>query len=265
MATVLITGATGNIGTVLVAHLKKKYDLVLVDIDFSDVPEELLQGTTVKKLDLTKQKNWEGLLQGIDYIIHLAGNPSPDAEFYDSLLDMNFKMPYNLFNESVQEKNQVKRIIFASSVHAIQGYPKNVQVKTSDYPRPADMYGVSKVYMEALASYHAYEFNQEAIGLRIGGFDSEIDPEIADADGLATHLSKRDMCHLIDRCLEAELREPFLLVNGVSNNRFPRMDISQAHFDIGYEPKDDAFKLQGSGVWNFKAEPEVEMDPAEKG
>lgn len=263
MATILITGATGNIGTVLVDHLKKKYDLILVDIDFSDVPEELLEGTTVKKADLTKPENWEGLLKGVDYVIHLAGDPRPDAEFYDTLLDMNFKMPYNLFSEAVKEGNHVKRIIFASSVHAIQGYPENVQVKVSDYPRPADIYGVSKVYAEALASHFAYNYDQEAIGIRIGGFDSEIDPEIADADGLATHISKRDMCHLIDRCLEAELREPFMLVNGLSNNRFPRMDISQAYFDIGYQPQDDAFKLQGSGTWNFKEEPEVKVDPKE--
>jgi len=68
---------------------------------------------------------------------------------------------------------------------------------------------------------------------------------------------------LIDCCLAAELDEPFLLVNGISNNRFPRMDISQAHFDIGYTPQDDAFTMLQDGVLDFKKEDAVEMDPAE--
>lgn len=264
MASILITGATGNIGVVLVEHLKDRYDLTLVDVDFSDTSEELLEGTVTKKLDLAVPINWKGLLKGMDYVIHLAGDPRPDAEFYDTLLDLNYKVPYNLFDEAAKEENHVKRIIFASSVHAISAYPENVQVKTSDYPQPGDLYGVSKVYMEALASYHAYTYSQEAIGIRIGGFDSDITPGVTDADGLATHLSKRDMCHLIDCCLEAELRKPFLLVNGVSNNRFPRMDISQAHFDIGYTPQDDAFEMQGSGKYNFKKEPDMDMEPKEE-
>lgn len=261
MSSILITGASGNIGVVLTEYLKDRYDLTIVDVDFSDMPEELLEGVTVKEVDLVDPKNWEGLLEGIDYVIHLAGDPRPDAKFYDTLLDLNYKVPHNLFEEAIKKSNHVKRIIFASSVHAIGAYPENVQVKTSDYPRPEDLYGVSKVYMEALASFHAYMHNQESIGIRIGGFDSEIDPDIADAAGWSTHLSKRDMCHLVDRCLEAELSRPFLLVNGVSNNRFPRMDISQAHFDIGYSPQDDAFDMQGSGIVDFKEEDEVDMDP----
>lgn len=260
MTSILITGATGQIGVVLVRHLKKNFDLTLVDIDFSGMSKELLSDSTIKKTDLSKLENWDGLLKGIDYVIHLAGDPNPDADFYDSLLDQNFKVTYNLFEEARKEENHVKRIIFASSVHAIDGYSKNVQVKTSDYPRPGDLYGVSKVFMEALASYHAYVHHQESIGIRIGGFDGDLSPE-ADADALSRYLSKRDMCHLIDCCLEAELNQPFLLVNGVSNNRFPRMDISQAHFDIGYTPKDDAFKLHGNGTFDFKKSTDVNMDP----
>ena len=261
MAKIMITGANGNIGVVLTEHLINTHDLTLVDIDFSHLPDSLLEGATCLKLDLVKRENWNNLLTDIDYVIHLAGDPSPEADFYDSLLDLNYKVPHNLFEAAI--KSDVKRIIFASSVHAIMGYPKNVQVKTSDYPKPADPYGVSKVYMEALASYHAYSSNQEAIGIRIGGFDSKIVPGVTDLDGLSMYLSKRDMCHLIDCCLTTELKEPFLLVNGVSNNRFPRMDISQAHFDIGYSPQDDAFKLLQDGILDFKKEERIEMDPGE--
>ncbi|APZ48492.1 nucleoside-diphosphate sugar epimerase [Jeotgalibaca sp. PTS2502] len=261
MANILISGASGNIGTVLTEYLKDKHTLTLVDVDFTDFPDHLKNVSHLKEIDLTVPDNVTGLLDGIDYVIHLAGDPRPDAEFYDSLLDLNYKVPHNMFKEAVKEDSSVKRTIFASSVHAIGGYPENVQVKTSDYPHPEDLYGVSKVYMEALASYHAYKYGKEFIGIRVGGFDSDISPGVANADGLATHLSKGDMCHLIDCCLTADLKQPFLLVNGVSNNRFPRMDISQAYFDIGYEPKDDAFEIHENGHYDFKEEEPIKIDP----
>lgn len=246
MSKILITGATGNIGENLVKHLKPNHDLILVNRTFDDSDPSLLEGTDVRELDLVEQDSWEGLLDGVDYIIQLAGQADATAGFYESLLDLNYKLPYNLF-EAASKSDTLKRVIYASSIHASDGYPKNVQVKVSDVPRPADLYGVSKVYAEALASYFAFEKGVESIGLRIGdykGDDSEFDPD-TDWNGLAMYLSNDDMCHLIDCCLNAELKEPALVVNGISNNSFLRLDIDQARVAIGYQPKDDAFKKAG--------------------
>lgn len=245
MTTIMITGASGNIGRVLVEHLKKSHELTLVDVHFHDVAPALLEGTIVKELDLSVVGNWDGLLEGIDYVIHLAGNPSPDAVFDDALIGLNYKMPYYLFTEASKYENFVKRIIFASSIHAVSAYPKNVQVPVDAPVRPGDLYGVSKVYLEGLASHFAYTEGQESIGIRIGNFDEDLDDPGTDEAGLAEYLSPRDLCHLVDCALKAELAEPFLLVNGVSDNRFPRLDISQARTAIGYRPQDDAFVLKG--------------------
>nr|WP_321303244.1 NAD(P)-dependent oxidoreductase [uncultured Trichococcus sp.] len=245
MTTIMITGASGSIGRVLVDHLKKRYELTLVDVHFDDVEPSLLEGTIVKELDLTVVGNWDGLLEGIDYVIHLAGNPSPDAVFDEALIGLNFKMPFYLFQEASKYENFVKRIIFASSIHAVSAYPKNVQIAVDAPVRPGDLYGVSKVYLEGLASHFAYMEGQESIGIRIGNFDENLDDPIVDEAGLAEYLSPRDLCHLVDCALKTKLSEPFLLVNGLSDNRFPRLDISQARTVIGYRPVDDAFVLKG--------------------
>lgn len=246
MARILITGATGTIGKVITQHLKKQHELTLVDIHFDDVDKQLLEGTQTKDLDLSLEENWEGLLDGIEHVLHLAGDPSPDAEFYGSLLDLNYKIPYNLFHQATLDPVHIKRIIFASSIHAVDAYPANVQVHVDQPVRPADLYGVSKAYVEALASYYAFTKGQETIGIRIGDFKESGKPDLnAGPDGLANFLSARDFCHLIDCTLSADLQEPFLLVNGISNNTFPRLDIDQARVAIGYQPQDNAFEMKG--------------------
>lgn len=243
MANIMITGATGTIGTELTKHLVDKHKLTLVGRDFSDFPKELTEKTTVVTADLVKPESWEGLLDDIEYVIQLAGQASPEAEFYESLLDLNYKLPHNLFEEATKAKN-LKRIIFASSIHAVDAYPLDTQVKATDPVRPNDLYGVSKVYLEGLAAYHAYINGIESIGIRIADYKASDDELKKDADknGMAMYLSKRDMNQLIDRCLEAELQEPFLIVNGISKNAFPRLSYEEARIKLGYEPQDDAFE-----------------------
>lgn len=243
MSKLLITGATGAIGTNLAKHLKESHDLVLADIDFSDFPEELKEGAKIVEGDLSKLDNWDDALEGVEYVIQLAGNPDPEADFYNELVDLNYVLPQNLYKKAA-ESSTLKRVIFASSIHASDAYPDNVQVKTTDQVRPDDLYGVSKAYLEALGSYYAFKKGVESIGIRIGNYtedDEELDSN-SDFHSMGMYFSVRDMNHLIDCCLTAELEEPYLLVNGVSNNSFPRLDIESARVKIGYQPKDNAFE-----------------------
>ena len=245
MAEILITGATGTIGKELTKHLKDKHQLTLVDIDFSEFPNELKQDTKIVETDLVDRENWRGLLKDIEYVIQLAGEPDQHAEFYGDLEELNFEIPHNLFDEALEAK-QLKRIIFASSIHAVDAYPNDVQVKTTDPIRPSGLYGVSKVYIEALATHHAYVNDIPSIGIRIADYtvnnEKLLDEEVDEA-GMAMFFSARDMNHLIDCCLEADLDEPYLLVNGLSNNTFKRLSIEEAKNKLGYEPQDNAFEI----------------------
>lgn len=244
MAKILITGATGTIGLELTKHLVHQHELTVVGRDFSDFPDDLKKQVNIEKKDLVDEKNWTGLLDDIEYVIQLAGQADAEAEFYGDLLELNYKLPHNLYAEAKKSK-KLKRIIFASSIHAVDAYPEYVQVKATDPVRPADLYGVSKVYLEGLASYYAYTHGMESIGIRIADYKASDEELAKDADknGMAMFLSKRDMNHLINCCLEAELKEPFLIINGISKNSFPRLSYEEAHVQLGYEPQDDAFEM----------------------
>lgn len=244
MAKILITGATGTIGLELTKHLVHQHELTVVGRDFSDFPDDLKKQVNIEKKDLVDEKNWTGLLDDIEYVIQLAGQADAEAEFYGDLLELNYKLPHNLYAEAKKAK-KLKRIIFASSIHAVDAYPEYAQVKATDPVRPADLYGVSKVYLEGLASYYAYTYGMESIGIRIADYKASDEELAKDADknGMAMFLSKHDMNHLIDCCLEAELKEPFLIINGISKNSFPRLSYEEAHVQLGYEPQDDAFEM----------------------
>ena len=244
MAKILITGGSGTIGLELTRYLSKHHDLTVVDYEFNDFPDDLKNQVQLIEKDLIDPNEWNGLLNGIEYIIQLAGQPDPDAEFYGDLLELNYKLPHNLFEEAKKTKS-LKRVIFASSIHVVDAYPEDVQVSTSDTVRPGDLYGVSKVYLEGLAAYHAYVNGIESIGIRIGNYHDSNRELKTDEDkhGLAMYLSYRDMNHLIDCCIESELEEPFLIVNGLSNNTFLRLSLEEARIKLGYQPEDNAFEM----------------------
>lgn len=243
MSKILITGAAGNIGQQLTAYLQDKHSLRLVDVDFTAMPEKLQSTNEVIETDLAKLENWPALLVDIDYVIQLAGNPAVDAEMSD-LMELNYRLPYNFFH-SAKDSVSLKRVIYASSFHASTGYPADIQVKVNDKPRPDSLYGVSKVYLENLASYYAYQHGVESIGIRIAAYTKTQDKDTYHEGKYeqAEYLSEADMNHLIDCCLKAELIEPALVVNGLSNNTFKRIDIETARQKLDYQPKDNGFEL----------------------
>ena len=110
MKNILVTGSSGLIGTILLKKIKK-YNLFGIDIKENNYEN-------FEKADISDQSNLQRIMQknNIDTVVHLAGNASVNAD-WDSLLKNNFNGTFNVFNASKESK--VKKIIFASSNHAI--------------------------------------------------------------------------------------------------------------------------------------------------
>jgi len=187
--------------------------------------------------DITDLERLKTLCQGMDTVLHLAGDAKPSAVWSD-LLQANIIGTYNVFLAA--KASGCRRVVYASSIHAISGYAADVQVKTSDPVNPGDLYGVSKCFGEALARYMAEKEELSSIVLRIGAFQpvesARAKEGIAMLDAWVSH---RDLNQLIEKSIDVENLK-FAIFHALSDNRFKRMDISDARALVGYAPQDDS-------------------------
>ena len=236
---VLLTGAAGRIGTAFLQQAGNRYHMRLADRKGDDLAGS---GHEVLVFDIADLDACQRACAGIDTVVHLAADPSGKADFYGSLLDNNIKGTYNIFRAAKDQG--CARVIYASSVQAVDAYPLDVQVSADMPVRPRSMYGVSKCFGEAVASYFAHVEGLSSIVMRIGTFTSIAPGDSVTARNMSTFVSPRDLVQLLTQCIETPDLQ-FAIVHGVSNNRFKRMDPTPARELVGYEPQDDAFQILG--------------------
>lgn len=234
----LITGYTGIVGSVLVEGLKEEFDLRGI----SRHPEEQ-EGIEVFQADVADKESLYEPFTDVDVIIHLAANPSIFGE-WDSVLNNNIEGTYNVF-EVAREKN-VKRIIFASSNHVTGIYTKQRKRMNTDMPvAPDSLYGVSKVFGEALGRYFAEYYDISVISLRIGWICEEDDPgsyrvEEMKEELLRMWLSHRDFVDMVRKCCNAEPDVKHHIFYCMSENTGSLWDQTDAKTVVGYNPQDDS-------------------------
>jgi uronate dehydrogenase len=230
MKHVMITGAAGKIGSVLRKALRASYPLVrLLDIAPLGAAEN---GEEVCAVDIRDAAALERAMAGIDCVVHLAGM-SVEAP-WEQVLPLNIEGCYNVFEAA--RRSGVKRIVFASSNHAIGFHRRERFIDTNVVPRPDTRYGVSKVFGEALGRLYADKYGLSVACLRIGSFLTPDRP--TDSRQLLTWISHRDMVQLTRRCIDHPDYH-FVIVYGVSNNLRSSWDNSSVKF-LGYRPEDDA-------------------------
>jgi NAD(P)-dependent dehydrogenase (short-subunit alcohol dehydrogenase family) len=233
---VLITGAGGQIGTVLARDLVAHHDLRLHVQQLNERVTRALDGLgEIVAGDIRDLDAMQRAATGIDTVVHLAANSSAAAG-WDDLLDNNIIGTYNIF--AAAHEARCRRVLFASSIHAVSGYVSDRQVHADDPVNPGDLYGVSKCFGEALARYMATQRGLSSIVIRIGAFQkSEVAEDEAALPLLDAFISHRDLCALV-RCAIDDESLSFAIVHGLSANRFNRMEIATTRQLLGYAPQD---------------------------
>jgi uronate dehydrogenase len=228
MKTILITGASGDVGTHLRRELAGKY--VLQGSDLRPVRKKFSSKEQFTKADISKLSEALRITKGVDAIVHLGGYSVEGP--WQGILSANIIGCYNIFEAA--RRNGVKRIVFPTSNHATGFYRRNQTIDHRVYPKPDSRYGVSKVFGEALGSLYADKYGMQFLMIRIGN----VNPVPIDKRRLAIWVSPRDIAQLVTIGIEhPEIR--FEIVYGVSGNTRSWYDNSNAA-RLGYKPQDNA-------------------------
>jgi uronate dehydrogenase len=148
----------------------------------------------------------------------------------------------------------VRRLVFASSNHAMGFYPRSETIPVDTTVRPDTRYGLSKAFGEALGSLYAYKYGAEVLTIRIG----HILPRPASVRDLAIWLSPRDFCQLIAIGMEV----PGLqheIVYGMSDNKRAWWDNSAA-VRLGYRPEDRSEDFASDALAAASGDPRVDLN-----
>jgi uronate dehydrogenase len=225
MKRILLTGAAGSAASLIRPLLRAEYRLRLSD---RKPVADAVAGEEVAPADLGDLAAVRAVVRGVDGIIHFGGY-SVEAD-WETIHAANIVGCYNLFEAARLEG--VRRVVFASSNHAIGFYPRAQTIPADVSVRPDSRYGVSKAFGEALGSLYAWKYDMEVLSIRIGNV---LDKPV-DARRLSIWVSPRDLVQLIRIGLEAPgIRHE--IVYGVSDNRRTWWDNSNAA-RLGYKPVD---------------------------
>ncbi|WP_431478397.1 NAD-dependent epimerase/dehydratase family protein [Massilia eburnea] len=225
---ILMTGAAGGLGKVLRDRIKPWAEIVRLS-DIADMGEAR-PGEELVQCDLSDKAAVMKLMEGVDAVLHFGGI-STEAPF-EAIMQANILGVANLYEAAY--KQGVKRLMFASSNHAI-GYYKTTDMLDANMPtRPDSMYGISKVFGEQMSRYYYDRFGMETVCIRIGSSF----PQPANKRMMSTYLSYDDLTELL-RCSLFAPRVGHTIVFGMSDNDSVWWDNRYAAH-LGYRPKDSS-------------------------
>lgn len=226
---VLVTGAAGSIGRVVTVGLADRgYTVVGLDL----VPQPDGENGAWYSVDATDADAVAEVFAEVrpDAVVHLAGHPG-EASLPDSLTS-HVVTTAALLDAMVE--HDVRRLVYASSNHAVGRTPRSDLLTADTRPRPDTFYGVGKVAAEALMSLYADRYGIDAVACRIGSFLER--PE--SVRNLSTWLSHGDCVRMVDAALTATA-PGFAVLYGISANTRAWWDLEPGRL-LGYEPQDDA-------------------------
>ncbi len=228
MKKLVLTGAAGRLGTELRAPLAGMAE-TLVSSDLCDPPDDLAANETWVRADLADLDAIVALLDGADMVVHF-GAIADEAPF-EVLLGPNFIGAYNIWEAA--HRNGLRRVIYASSIHAVGMHDKTNHIGIDAPHRPDTFYGLAKCFAEDLASLYWDKRGIEAVCLRILSCAN-----VTNSRAVGSWLSYGDLIHLVERAISTPITG-FSVIYGVSaNDRAPVDNSAAGH--LGYRPRDNA-------------------------
>ena len=228
MKKLVLTGAAGRLGSYLREPLTKLCK-ELVSTDLAEGIGETYPGERYVQADLRDLDAMVDLLVGAEMVVHFGayGDEAP----FETILGPNIIGAYNIWEAAY--RNKLRRVVYASSVHAVGMHRKTDFIGTDAPHRPDTFYGLAKCFAEDLASLYWDKRGMEAVCMRILSC-----AQVSNPRAVGTWLSYDDLIHLVERAIDTPVTG-FSVVYGVSSNDRTPVDNARASH-LGYQPRDNA-------------------------
>ena len=254
---VLVTGASGLIGGLVVSNLADKYE-------FSALNRRPVEGIPYTQADIADFDAILPAFEGIDMVVHMA-NYTSDSHTWERHLSAGIIGTHNLYEAA--RIHGVQRVVFGSTGDTMLGYerdfpygeiaggfydkvPSEWTMKTYlDPTRPGSVYGACKIFCEALGHYYSDAHNISVLVIRLGAVLDTDKPKLR--RHYPGYLSQADVVQMVDKCLEAPLSLKYDIFNAMSNNKWQWRNSDHARDVIGYEPQGsvDDYEIEDKGGW----------------
>jgi uronate dehydrogenase len=239
---VLITGAAGRLGGILIRGLERSYPLSLMD------RRALPRGSEFpfRLLDLSQPEIPSEYFTDIGTIVHLAGEPTAESP-WERLFSSNVMATQNLLQAAHQAG--CRRVILASSVQVMDGYPPGTDI-TPDLPIwPVNPYAVSKGCAEAVAERLSQRTRLRILVLRLGWVLPRhhwlVTPKSPFLDRVIT---EEDFVRALQAALAWQDPPPFAIHHVLSDNRVKRLNIESARSAMDFRPEDDSYRIASRNI-----------------
>jgi uronate dehydrogenase len=229
MKKIVLTGACGNLGRVLRPVLAGMAE-ELVSTDIATAPADLAPNETFVQADIAQMAEVAPLLEGAEMVVHFGA--VVDEKPFEELLGPNYIGAYNIWEAAW--RHGVRRVIYASSIHAVGLCETNAGIDTDEPHRPDTFYGLAKCFAEDLGRMYWEKRGIEAVCLRI----LSCTPEPQNVRALGTWLSYDDLVRLVTRAIDTPV-VGFTVAYGVSANTRAPVSNHKVPF-LGYVPQDNA-------------------------
>ena len=237
---------SGLIGRALRTQIEGRFELRALN-------RSLVEGVSCHRADIADLEAIAPAFEGVDTVVHLAADATSPNPPWESILNNNVTGTYNVYEAARRAK--VKCVVFASSgatVSGIESDPPYNDLVAGRYDglttwpmlthlspvRPATLYGVSKIWGEALGRQYADVHGLSVICVRIGRVRAEDRP--LSPREFSVWCSQRDIVRLLERCLDAPPTVRYAVVFGNSRNKWGYRDLEHTRAVLGWEPVDAA-------------------------
>jgi len=242
---VLVTGASGLIGGLVLKNLNDKYE-------FSALNRSKLEGVPNLCADICDADAIKPAFNGIHSVLHLAAATYGLTDDWDATMAITVRGTLNVF-EAAREAG-VKRIVHMSSGCTQLAYewadkspygtlangpddeiPESWEMVDRTWPvRPDSPYAIGKIFGENLGQYYADKYGISTLVIRLGAVNENDRPQLRRQ--YPGYLSQSDCLQVIDKCLGAPDDLMFDIFDAISENKYRWRSTDHTKEVMGWKP-----------------------------